>query len=217
MKVRSLNELQDKLQEDLAWRRREFTTLKFMVSESRKHQKDVLLRSSIALLYSHWEGHIKHCALVYICYLKQLAPKYKNMQDNFFQLSLGNKFNQGFSIKKFPSQKEIFDYISSGLEENFDVNETVVIDTESNLKYAVIYNILSQLGLDTSVFELKENFIDSKLLKCRNSIAHGDKVGAQELLETYNELEAELLEMITTFQNLVINSAENKSYLKQPD
>lgn len=217
MKVRSLDELQDKLQEDLAWRRREFTTLKLMVSESRKHQKDVLLRSSIALLYSHWEGHIKHCALVYICYLKQLAPKYKNMQDNFFQLSLGNKFNQGFSIKKFQSQKEIFDYISNGLEENFDVNEAVVIDTESNLKYAVIYNILSQLGLDTSVFELKENFIDSKLLKCRNSIAHGDKVGEHELLETYKELEAELLEMITTFQNLVINSAENKSYLKQPD
>ena len=214
MKVRSLNELQDKLQEDLAWRKREFTTLKFLVSGSKKHQKDVLLRSSIALLYSHWEGHIKHCALVYICYLKQLAPKYKNMQDNFFQLSLGNKFNQGFSIKQFPSQKEIFEYISNGLEENFDVNEAVVIDTESNLKYAVIYNILSQLGLDTSTFELKENFIDSKLLKCRNAIAHGDKVGAKELIETYNELEAELLNMIITFQTLVINSAVSKSYLK---
>ncbi len=215
MKVRSLLEFQDELDKDLSWRKREFTTLNFLVKSARGHERLILLRSSIALLYAHWEGHIKHCALVYLIYLKHKAPRYKQMTDNFFHMSLGEKFKEGFSIKKYPSQKKIAEYISTPCDEKFNVNETTVIDTESNLKYEVVFNILSQLGLDTSAFELKENFINSKLLKCRNAIAHGDKVNDKELQDTYEELEQELLDMIVTFQNLVRNAAENELFLKK--
>jgi len=216
MKVRSLMELEDQLDKDLSWRRKEFTTLRFMVKESRHHQRELLIRSSIAILYAHWEGHIKFCAQVYIIYLKHLAPSYCDMTDNFFQMSLGEKFKEGFSIKKHPSQKEIFDYIKSKSPGNFNVNESTVIDTESNLKYSVFHNILNQLGLSKEPFELKENFIDSKMLKLRNSIAHGDKVNSSELEETHSELEKELLSMIETFQNMIRSAASNKEYLKQP-
>lgn len=216
MKIRSLMELEDQLDRDLAWRRKEFTTFKLMVSASRKHEKELLLRSSVTLLYAHWEGHIKFCAQVYILYLKHLAPNYSNMKDNFIQMSLGERFKEGFSIKKFPSQKEVFDYIKDKKSGNFNVNESTVIDTESNLKYSVFYNILSQLGLNSKPFELKENFIDSKMLRLRNAIAHGEKVSPSELEETHSELEKELLSMIETFQNMIRNAASNKEYLKQP-
>lgn len=82
------------------------------------------------------------------------------------------------------------------------------------MKYEVVFNILEQLGLDATTFELKENFINSKLLKFRNAIAHGDKVNFNDLEDTYNELEVELLEMIETFQSLIRNAASNKIYLK---
>lgn len=108
MKVRSLDELDSKLDGDLSWRRREFTTLKFMIGSARAHEKQVLLRAAITLLYAHWEGHIKHCALTYLIYLKSIGVRYCDMTDNFLQLSLSERFKQGFSIKKFPSQKEIF-------------------------------------------------------------------------------------------------------------
>lgn len=215
MKVRSLGELEDQLDKDLAWRKREFTTLKLLVNSKRRHEKIVLMRASIAMLYAHWEGHIKFCSQVYLMYLKHIAPSYNQMTDNFIQMSLGEKFKEGFSIKRFTSQQEVFDYLTQQQDAKFDVNESVVIDTESNLKYEVIFNILGQLGLDTTVFELKENFINSKLLKCRNAIAHGDRLGDEDLEETHEELEEELLVMIETFQNLVRNAAENKAYLKQ--
>lgn len=214
MKVRSLTELDDQLSKDLSWRRKEFTSLKLMVSSSRKHEKTILMRASIAMLYAHWEGHIKFCAQAYITYLKHLAPSYKQMTNNFIQMSVGEKFKEGFSIKRFSSQQEIFEYLTKDQDDKFDVNENVVIDTESNLKYEVVFNILGQLGLDTKVFELKENFINSKLLKCRNAIAHGDRLSEQDLIDTHTELEKELLFMIETFQNLILNAAENKSYLK---
>ncbi len=215
MKVRSLGELEDQLDKDLAWRKKEFTTLKLLVGSRRNHEKRVLMRASIAMLYAHWEGHVKFCAQVYLTYLKHIAPSYSQMTDNFIQMSLGEKFKEGFSIKRFNSQQEVFDYLTQQQDAKFDVNESVVIDTESNLKYEVIFNILGQLGLDTTVFELKENFINSKLLKCRNAIAHGDRLGDEDLEETHEELENELLLMIQTFQNLVRNAAENKAYLKQ--
>lgn len=215
MKVRSLGELEDLLDQDLAWRRREFTTLKFMVNSSRKHEKRILMRASIAMLYAHWEGHIKFCSQVYILYLKRLAPSYKQMTDNFIQMSLSEKYKEGFSIKRFSSQQDIFNYLTIEQDAKFDVDEKVIIDTESNLKYEVVFNILGQLGLDTSIFELKENFINSKLVKCRNAIAHGERVNDSELEDAHSELEEELLSMIEKFQTLVRNAAEHKLFLKK--
>jgi hypothetical protein len=215
VRVRSPYELEIKLDEDLAWRRREFTTLKFMIGSARSHERQVLLRSSIALLYSHWEGHIKFCALVYLSYLNSLGLSYHTMTDNFLQLSLGERFNNGFSIKKFPSQKEIFDYIKTQQTSSFSINEDVVIDTQSNLKYEVVFNILEQLGLDSRAFELKENFINSKLLRCRNQIAHGERCSQEDLEDTYEELENELLEMIVMFQTMIRNAVINREYLKR--
>jgi len=206
--------MQDALANDLVWRKREFTTLKFLIQGAREHERKVLLRSAITLLYAHWEGHVKHCAYVYLLYLNHVSPKYNEMTDNFMQMSLGERFKNGFSIKRFSSQREIFNYILLEGDGSFDVNEKVVVDTESNLKYEVVLNILGQLGLDEKVFELKENFIDSRLVRFRNAVAHGEYVEIHELQETYTELEQELLTMIQTFQNLVINASENRSYLK---
>lgn len=214
MKIRSAYELESKFDEDLSWRKKEFTTLKLMVNSSREHESKILIKAAIALFYSHWEGHIKHCALVYLSYLNHLAPSYQKLTDNFVQMSLHAKFKEGFSIRKFPSQQAIFNYITNIPNEKFSLDENTVIDTESNLKYDVILNILNQLGLNNSTFELKENFINSKLVKCRNAIAHGDKLSNEELEETYREIEDELLNMIVIFQNLIRNAVISKSYLK---
>jgi hypothetical protein len=214
VKIRTPYELECRFDEDLAWRRKEITTLKLMVSSSRTHESTILIKAAIALFYSHWEGHVKHCALVYLQYLNFIAPSYQQMTDNFVQISLYEKFHDGFSLKKFPSQKSIFNYLTNIPNEKFSLNEKRVIDTESNLKYEVFFNILNQLGLNTSDFELKENFINSKLLKCRNAIAHGDRLSIEELKDTYTEIEDELLNMIVTYQNLIRNAVNSKSYLR---
>lgn len=216
MKIKTEEQLEDALDQDLCWRKKELTTLKFSVSSARNHQKEVLMRAAIAMFYAHWEGHVKYCAKVFLCYLNGQAYSCANMTDNFTQLTLAERFKEGFSIKKFESQKAIFDYIISKKTESFFVNENTVIDTESNLKHDVILNIMSQLGLDTSAFELKKHFIDSKLVGYRNGIAHGEQRTGRDLEDIYNELQKELLDMIMIFHNLIRNTVTTKSYLKNP-
>ncbi len=73
---------------------------------------------------------------------------------------------------------------------------------------------MGQIGLDNQLFELKENFIDSIMLKYRNAIAHGDRVQDDEVDDAYEQLENELLDMIMTYQNLIKNAASTRSFLK---
>lgn len=217
MKIRSLEELEDGLDKDLSWRKHEIALITGLVQQSNGPKKITLIRAGIALMYSHWEGHIKQCGILYLCYLNHLAHKYCDMKDNFAYLSLAEEFAEGFSINKFESQKEVFSYIQSGLANKFKVDEKKVIDTESNLKSGVLLNMLQQLGLDIAPFELKNNFIDKIMVKNRNCIAHGERIGDNELANAYNQIEKDLLTMIETFQNMIRNAACNKSFLKVAD
>lgn len=214
MKIRSLGELEDALDLDLAWRKHEISMINGEVSSAKKKLRITLIRAAITLMYAHWEGHIKKSAEIYLTYLNYKAPKYSMMKDNFCHISLYEKFEEGFSIKKYQSQKKIFEYISSGLTDNFKVDCEKVIDVDSNLKSHVFFNLVYQLGIDSKNFELKQNFIDKKLIKNRNAIAHGDRISDAELEDSYQEIKNELLDMIQTFHNMVKNAASNNEYLK---
>ncbi|MGG4664575.1 MAE_28990/MAE_18760 family HEPN-like nuclease [Providencia vermicola] len=214
MKIRSRLELEEALDQDLFWRKHEIASINGQILGARKSVRTTLIRAAITLMYAHWEGHVKKAAEVYLTYLNHLAPKYSRMKPNFCHISLHEKFESGFSIKKYLSQKEIFDYISSGLECNFKVNCQKIVDTESNLKSDVFLNLMHQLGLETKNFELKKIFIDQKLVKNRNAIAHGERVSEQELEEAYREISSDLFDMIQTVHNMIKNAASNDEYLK---
>lgn len=214
MKIRTTLELQDSIDHDIKWRKKEFTTLKFMIGEARAHEKKILLRAAIALLYSHWEGHVKHCALAYLNYLNHSGYSFAQLKDNFLLLSVSDKFKTKFSFKNISTLKELKAYLDTPQTQKFKVNEEAIIDTDSNLKFPILLNILEQLGLDTSQYILKEHFIDAKLLKCRNAIAHGDILDPAMIEDTYNEIEKELLNMIILFQTLIINAVSRKEFLR---
>lgn len=200
---------------DLTWRKKELTTLKFMIQDSRAdHKKNILHRAAIALLYSHWEGHVKHCSLVYLNYLNSLGLHCDQIADNFIQLNLSSHFDVNFSMKSTKNQKAIHDYFSRLPDFTFKVVEDKTIDTKSNLNSEVLSNILSQLGLPNDAFQLKSTLIDTVLLKNRNAVVHGEMLNADGLKDTYNEIEDELLDLIQTFHNLVNIAAANRLYLK---
>ena len=56
MPVRDQTELMNRLDRELAWRKRELTTLAFAVADA---NPVTALRAGICLLYAHWEGFIK--------------------------------------------------------------------------------------------------------------------------------------------------------------
>ncbi len=76
----------------------------------------------------------KNASEIYLTYLNSISPKYIEMKDNFKHISLRSRFEEGFSIKEYSSQKEIYEYISYGLNCNFNINEKHIVKTNSNLK-----------------------------------------------------------------------------------
>ena len=177
-------------------------------------EKNILLRAAVTLLYAHWEGHIKHCSLVYLNYLNNLGCSFSRMKDNFLLLAVPQEIKKGFSFNNINSLIELKNYFNKPQTDNFKVKEDFLVNTDSNLKFSILLNILQQLGLDAKEYELKENFIDSKLVRCRNCIAHGDILSINEIEDTYNEIEKDLLNMIILFQNLIFKAVDNKEYLR---
>jgi hypothetical protein len=92
------------------------------------------------------------------------------------------------------------------------INWKTGINTKANLKSSVFQEIVASLGLDYSRFATKEKLIDEKLLKNRNSIAHGrySLVGFEEYLELHDEMYG----IMQDFYNQIENSAFLGSYRK---
>ena len=87
-----------------------------------------------------------------------------------------------------------------------------IIKTQSNLNSNILKEILSILGIDYRQFELKEKYIDSQLLKIRNSVAHGQNPDITEI--DFYELYSEITIMMTTIKTEISNNASLAKYKK---
>mgnify|MGYP001801030118 FL=1 len=87
-----------------------------------------------------------------------------------------------------------------------------IISTASNLSSEILREITSILGIDFSPYSTKGVLIDTKLLKKRNEIAHGEYSISDR--EEYIELHAEIIAMLNIFRNQIENAAINKDYMR---
>lgn len=215
-----LEQFDKKLTRDLSWRKREFSHLELLIQEKSIdiHLSETLYRAAILLLYSHWEGHIKHCARQYIKYICSHDYKCAELKDNFHQIMLGKHLSEKeiphLNGESIHHQQLLFNFFKEQMQHTFKVNEEQTISTRSNLNFEQFSIILLQLGFKAGDLETKKAFIDEKLLDGRNSISHGQKKGKEELKSLYEEIKNELLNMIEYFHDLTKDSIINQTYLK---
>ncbi|MCT8823016.1 MAE_28990/MAE_18760 family HEPN-like nuclease [Glaesserella parasuis] len=216
MKIRNELECIDYIDRDISWRKKEITSLIFLIEKSREHEKIILMKSALVLFYSHWEGHIKNCSIAYLNFLNHQGIKHCQLKENFHHLSLGENFRSGFSISKIQYQIKLYEHLSTIHDKKFKVKEENIIDTNSNLKYDILDTILLQLGFNSTLFSQKERFINEILLNNRNAIAHGELRDNKSIEDAYNEVKEHLLPLIETFNTLVSNAVASSSYLIKP-
>lgn len=214
MKIRTLEELDDYLSNELAWRKKECSNLNGLTSSSRGSNKVTYYRAAIVIFYSHWEGFVKNSSLAYLAYLNKLAPKYNLMKDNFFCLGMSFIFDHEFSSKSISNHRKVHEHFNKRDELKFKVDPQKVINVRANLNYEAIRVISHQIGVPLDNLELREHFIDKVLLKYRNSLAHGEKVSDSELSEVYGEIYLTVLNYIEGYRDLISNAASAKLYLK---
>lgn len=210
--------LEKAINNDLSWRRQEFTEFNFLLQDDElsPYRKEVMLKASIALLYSHWEGHIKFSARKYIEYISEQKLPVGDLTENFKQIFLPAYFcNHTLNLKNIKSQQMLHDFFQEN-ESLFKVDSEKTILTNSNLNSNLATEILMQLGFDNTLFDSNKTFIDEQLLASRNAISHGDKtsISKHNLNNIYDQIKIYLLKMLESFDEQILDSASNKLYLR---
>lgn len=212
MKIRSINELQEAIDEDIAWRKHELTNLRNLTQSAKGKIQKSLTRCAIMVLYSHWEGFVKKAAQIKIIFLSTQGYKYNELANSFSAFAALTEFKGNIPTAKF----EAIVKLTSGLDLNQSMPHDAYkqIDAKSNLNS----DTLKEIALKTCInydknFQLKENLIDSSFLNLRNKIAHGERVDVE--FEDFDNLYQEITALMNLFKNLTLNSISEQSFLKK--
>ncbi|TYQ27297.1 MAE_28990/MAE_18760 family HEPN-like nuclease [Pseudanabaena sp. UWO310] len=216
MKIRTLEELSDKLAKDLVWRKRELSEIKSLIEQKslspQKH--NVLLKGGVCILYSHWEGFVKLAASSYLEYVIAKKLKYNQLSKNFLALAMKAQLREAKETNKPSSFIPVCNFFLSQLDQRCSLPEPKdAISTASNLSSEILKEITEILGLDFLPFSTKIVLIDVKLLKSRNEIAHGNDYSEMPDREAYIELHEEVITMLEIFRTQIENSAALKKFM----
>lgn len=216
MKIRTLEELQDAIDKEMAWRKRELSAIKSNIAQARSFAKDTALRSGIALLYAHWEGAIKNVASYYLTYVSCQNLPYNKLKSNFLAISLSEQLKQFKNTGKTTIHVNIVNQIFDSTTKRSNIPQEGIIKTKSNLNSEIFIEIMATIGLNCDAYEGSYVLIDSVLLEMRNKIAHGERIEALSLDEKrYNEIHDKIIELMHIFSTQVSNAASLKEYLSE--
>lgn len=210
MKIRTVEDLMERLDSELAWRKKEISHISFFIERSDFLKKGVLVRCGIALLYGHWEGFVKKGANYFLEYVAMQKLANKDLSMNLLTLSFLNSVTIPTDCKKRSPFGAITDFFLNSLEGRSKIPYNSGVDTGSNLSSKMFKEIAWCLGIDYRLFEAKENLIDMRLLRPRNQIAHGEHIEMKE--DEFIELKKEVLELMTLFKNQIENNIVQKLY-----
>lgn len=212
MKLRTKENLVDYLDEEIAWRKKELSTIKNRVEKSSNKLQPTEIRSGILLLYAHWEGFLKQAAEAYLNYIIYQKHSLKDLKLNFVALCTRKELANFELTNKATIHNQILEYITNCDNEKFNVTPSNVVRTGSNLNSDILKEITVGIGLDFYKYETKSKLIDEQLLNYRNTIAHGQYLEVDET--GYLSLHEEIRKMIESFKTDIENSALMESYKK---
>ncbi len=212
MPIRSLEQLSELLDEELKWRKRELTHLKSQLGRARRdHEKQIMLRVAICFLYAHWEGFIKQAATAYLSFVATRGRRLRDLTPNFVALGLRGLITSAGASNSPILHTELVSSLISGLGENANLHWSSAVNAGSNLNSKVLSEILCLLGLDSTEYLSSGPLIDQRLLRNRNSIAHGER-GEIEPAD-YEFLQERVVQVIERFRTDIENAAARQSYL----
>lgn len=211
MSIRTIEELISKLADDLAWRKKELSEVKSLIESKTvsPQRHNALIRSGICILYAHWEGFVKLASNHYLEYVRIQKLRHDELSSNFLALAMKTKLNEAKETNKPSLFIPVCDFFLFELDTRCSLPKDA-ISTASNLSSEILKEITDILGIDYSSFSTKSMLIDSKLLKNRNEIAHGNYLTIDT--EAYEELHREVVGMLDMFRNQIENAAISKRY-----
>lgn len=210
MKIKTEEDLIEKLDEDFAWRRKELTSIYADIDLATTVKLNSQLRIGITILYAHWEGFIKNAADLYLNYIAIRKLKYCDLSPCFLALSLRKKLIDYQDTYKALSHIKLIEFMKEGMDERASIPYNNIIKTNSNLNFETLAEILCLIGLDYRQYEVSEFLINKRLVEQRNSIAHGQFLSVDK--SDFEKLYNEIFRIMNDIKDKIIYSVENGSY-----
>lgn len=214
MKIRTVEELEDKLEQDMAWRKKEILSLKLLI-ESDELNRRILLRAGIALLCAHFEGFIRTASNFYVVYVSNQKIKCDNIARSLLAIKLKCDFKNCSKTEKHSVHGLMLNKIDEIKNENFFIKYTEdspIISTESNPSSQVLDEILKTIGVKSDIFNTKKQYIDHSLLLNRHKVVHGERYELE--YEDFKTIFNVIMELLGNYEELIIQSAEKGMFLK---
>lgn len=222
----TIEKLQAKLDRNLYWRKIELTNIKTLVDSSRGQQLNTIIRAAWTLLYAHWEGYIKIAAREYLIFLNSQGLRCIDMKENFLTLAIKPSIVDVRQSNRSKKHGELVSSIFNISEMIFFVNQNdrLIVNTESNLNYETLEDIIYSLGLDLTPFDLKGQLIDKLLCENRHKIAHGEyfspvtehssEVEQNKSKEQFFGIYYTVVSLMENFKDQILDACIEKRYLK---
>jgi hypothetical protein len=209
-KIKTAMELQNRLDDELAWRIKEIANLKIVVRTSSIINKNTAVRAALPLLYGHWEGFIKAAAESYLMFVNGQSLKYQELKSCFVVFGLRKKLHELTTTKNAEYSITTLEFLRDELDSRAKLKLDNAINTEANLSSLVFSNIAQSIGINITPYEGKFNLIDTSLLRRRNSIAHGEYLDVDST--GFRDLADEILKLLRLFKNDIENAVSLKLY-----
>lgn len=210
-KIETVEMLETKLQKDLAWRKKEMLSIK-MMAEKGDANESILLRSGITMLCAHFEGFIKFASNCYVKFVSAQKIKNRLLKDNFMAFNLTSVMKKCSNTEKISAYQNVVDKVRTIYDEPFNEKKDV-ISTHSNPSSTELKEIVASIGLETDIFDLKANYIDSNLLSNRHKVIHGERypIDKEDFKKTFDVI----MELIEKYEELIVQAADGKKFLKE--
>jgi len=227
--MRDLGKLISSVDEDIAWRKKEVAKIISMDNES---DSELIVKLSLLLLYSHWEGCVKNLCKLYLSYVSDLSINLSDLTENYKAIALKGKIKEMFNSRDsltMTSELSFIKFLDGADQEIFKVSnnfsksdkDTSIINTKSNLNYKVFTSFLEIIGIGRKeCLQTQEQYIDVKLLGNRNKIAHGNKIQAYDRdfdmnIESVKKIKALIFSIINSLASDIKYYAENQCFLSK--
>lgn len=136
-------DLERRLAEELAWRKKEIVELKRAA-----HNREYLARAVAVVLCAHWEGYLKRAIQVYVDYVFSLNLRVRDLAPNFVAISLYKDVKTA-ALAEYPGSEQHCIKLSKRLLQGIDVRAPKPkwkVDTAGNPSSEVVVRLLKTAG-----------------------------------------------------------------------
>lgn len=217
MPAESVEELQARLDRELAWRKKEISGLRISAARSDADRR-YLYRAGLVLLCAHWEGFLRRAVELYVMHVFSQGLRIGELVPVFVANAFYSDVRKAGEAN-FPGSEEchikLAKRIQLGTTEVCTV-PTWEVKTEANPGSEILVKLLSSVGINTRLgydeasWGTMRVFIDEQVVRDRHRVAHGDgfPVNRDEFLERAERM-TKLLERLSS---AVLGAAEARSY-----